>query len=193
MKAKRLLASLAIFFLFWGGLGCSPSQPTAAPAPQATPAPTATASPTPTPTPAPTVVASPVPTPTPAPTVAASPRPTPTRTPIQASDTAPPVITEIKLEDIGFEILAVFWKTDEPTIGRLEYGLPPDIDSSSPWTAELNTSGGVVQPGLVPLTTYLFRVRVKDAAGNETVTRDLAITLSDHDWEVIDIYIQDFM
>src|SRR3990170_4365192 len=94
-----------------------------------------------------------------------------------ASDTTPPVITEIKVELAGRGKLFVFWKTDEPTVGRLEYGLPPDINLSAPWTAELSTSGGVLQTGLVFLATYFFRVRVKDAAGNETVSEDKVVTL----------------
>ena len=108
------------------------------------------------------------------PTVTPAP-PTPQANP--PPDTTPPVITEIKVELAGRGKLFVFWKTDEPTVGRLEYGLPPDINLSAPWTAELSTSGGVYQTELVDLATYFFRVRVKDAAGNETVSEDKVVTL----------------
>ena len=108
------------------------------------------------------------------PTVTPAP-PTPQANP--PPDTTPPVITEIKVERAGSDILFVLWKTDEPTVGRLEYGLPPEINLSAPWTAELSTSGGVLQTGLVFLATYFFRVRVKDAAGNETVSEDKVVTL----------------
>jgi len=168
---------MSIFLL--GGLGCARSQPTATPAPQVTPAPTATASPTP--------------TLTPAPTAAASPTLTPTRTPGQASDTTPPVITEIRVEEPHYDTFGVFWKTDEPTIGRLEYGLSPDINLSSPWTAELRTAAGVTTIAPVIFATYSFRVRVKDAAGNETVTRVFVLTVLPMDYEDPWVYVEDLL
>ena len=42
-----------------------------------------------------------------------------------ASDTTPPVITQIKVEEATSQGLTVLCETDEPTIGRLEYGLAP--------------------------------------------------------------------
>ena|SRR3990170_381881 len=104
-----------------------------------------------------------------------------------ARDTTPPMFSEIKLEEAALDILEVIWKTDEPTIGRLEYGLTPDIGLSSAWTAELSTNGGILQTGLVPMQTYNFRVRVKDAAGNETVSEDKTVTLYQ---DSIHVYLQ---
>jgi len=164
VKTKRPFVFIMISILLVGGPSCGPSKPAATPAPQVTPAPTAAASTT----------------------------LTPTRMPGQASDTTPPHITEIRVEEANYDHFGVFWKTYEPTIGRLEYGLAPDINLSSPWTAELRTAGGVTQTALVPYTTYFFRVRVKNAAGNETVTRDLVVTLI-LDYESVYIYGRDVL
>ena len=103
------------------------------------------------------------------------------------------MITEVSVEDPNYDHFGVFWKTDEPTIGRLEYGLPPDINLSSPWSAELRTAAGVTQTVLVPFSTYFFRVRVKDAAGNETVTKDLVVTLLPFDYEFVYVYGEDLL
>jgi len=90
-------------------------------------------------------------------------------------DTTPPVITAIKVEQAVYDMVEVIWRTDEPTIGRLEYGLAPNIDSISPWTAEMTTSNGIIQTGLQHYGLYSCRVRVKDAAGNETVSAETTV------------------
>jgi hypothetical protein len=102
---------------------------------------------------------------TPAPTLA----PTP--------NTTSPVITEIIVEQAVYDLLEVIWKTNEPTIGRLEYGLAPNIDLSSPWTTEMSTNNGIIETGLQPYGLYSFRIRVKDAAGNEAVSEERTVYL----------------
>ena len=73
-----LLLCLCAALLLLGGCGQTPE---AIPAPDLTPAPTATATPSPEPTPEPTPTPTPTPTPSPAPTPSPTPEPTPEPTP----------------------------------------------------------------------------------------------------------------
>jgi len=166
VKTKRLFVSLMIFVLLLGGLGCARSQPTATPAPQVTPAPTATASPTP--------------TLTPAPTAAASPTLTPTRTPGQASDTTPPSIGDILLWDCSTTQASLSWTTNEPATTQMEWGPTPEYGMVTPLDKNLVTTHSVTLIGLEAFRTYHFRARAKDAAGNEAMSEDHNFTASWH-------------
>ncbi len=132
-----------------------------------TPSPTRTASPTP--------ARSPTPTPSPTPTVSG-----PTATPTLAATYTPPVnpvINQFRVQDAALGVLTVIWWTDRPTTGRLEYGKTDQYGLSTPWTEGLTTVNGVTTNDVKQDTTYHFRIRVKDAAGNETVMDDVLIVI----------------
>ena len=117
--------------------------------------------------------------PTPSPTPERSPTATPT---LAAAYTPPvnPVINQFRVQDAAEGVLTVIWWTDRPTTGRLEYGLTDQYGLSTPWTEGLTTSNGATVSGLPGVEVmYHFRIRVKDAAGNETVLED----------EVVNIYV----
>ena len=163
----RKVFLLALLFLLVAAPACARS--TRTPTPTRTPSPTATASPTP--------ARSPTATASPTRTVAS-----PTATPTLAATYAPPVnpvINQFKVQDALWGVLTVIWWTDRPTTGRLEYGLTDQYGLSTPWTEGLTTVNGVTASGLVPEeeVTFHFRVRVKDAAGNETVSEDENVTI----------------
>jgi plastocyanin len=150
---RRVFLLLFVFFLA-AASACGRSTPT--------PSPTPTASPTP--------ARSPTPIPSPTPTVSS-----PTATPILAATYTPPVnpvINQVKVQDAWSDTLTIIWWTDRPTTGRLEYGLTDQYGLSTPWSEGLTTVNGVSTEDVKQDTTYHFRVRVKDAAGNETVTED---------------------
>jgi phosphodiesterase/alkaline phosphatase D-like protein len=91
-------------------------------------------------------------------------------------DTTPPVFTEhARLCQLASDNAAVCWSTDEPASTVVEYG--PAAGGAlglSVARTELLTSQSVPLVRLTPDTDYLFRVRVRDAAGNETVSADTA-------------------
>jgi len=125
-----------------------------------------------------TPTSSPVATPTPlaTPTVSG-----PTTTPTLAATYTPPVnpvINQFRVQDAALGVLTVLWWTDRPTTGRLEYGLTDQYGLSTPWTEGLTTSNQASVTGLPGAETmYHFRIRVKDAAGNETVTDDEVVCI----------------
>ncbi len=130
-----------------------------------------TPTPSPTPTASPTPARSPTPTPSPTPTVSG-----PTATPTLAATYTPPVnpvINQFRVQDAALGVLTVIWWTDRPTTGRLEYGKTDQYGLSTPWSEGLTISNGATVTGLEQEEVdYHFRVRVKDAAGNETVSED---------------------
>jgi len=125
------------------------------------------------------------PTPSPAPTATAT--LTPTRTRIQASsptpsatpDTTPPRITGISVIGISLNHMDIGWYTDEPATSQVEYGTKPEYGSITPLNESLTNDHSVTLGGLLPVTTYHFRVRSKDAAGNEAISQDkVQVTLA---------------
>jgi hypothetical protein len=85
--------------------------------------------------------------------------------------TTGPVITKIRYQDIEQGQGAVVWWTNVPTTGRVEYGLSQQYGLSTPWSEGLTTVNGYTLTELETSTNYYVRVRVKDAAGNETVSK----------------------
>ena len=149
MKTSGLLV-LPVTITLLLGLSCTPIEPTATLAPTA---------PEVTPTPA-----TPQVTPTP-------PTPQLSATPV----TTGPVITKIRYQDVQQEEATLFWWTNVPTTGRVEYGHSQQYGMSTPWSEGLTTVNGYTLTGLEISTSYYMRLRVKDAAGNETVSPERVI------------------
>lgn len=146
MKTRRLFLFSMILILLWGGLGCARSQPTATPAP---------------------------PTPQPAFMPPTADTPVPPRTPVAtpAGGAAGPVITKLQYWDVYQTEATLIWRTDVPTTGRVEYAHNEQYALSTPWTEGLTTVNAFTLTGLTIFTDYYVRVRVKDAAGRETVSK----------------------
>lgn len=70
--------------------------------------------------------------------------------------------------------LTASWLTSEAATSRVEYGTTTDYGSQTPLDSALVTNHSVTVAGLTPGTTYHFRVRSTDAAGNATVSADAA-------------------
>jgi uncharacterized lipoprotein YddW (UPF0748 family) len=89
-------------------------------------------------------------------------------------DTTPPVITSI----VGTGVRSGFridWTTNEPATSQVEYGLTTSYGSMTTLDSNLVTSHSVTQTGLARKTTYHYRVRSRDAAGNEAVSSDRTV------------------
>jgi len=94
------------------------------------------------------------------------------------SDVRPAEIRNIKINKIDEATLHVSWQTDEPTIGLLNYGRPNSLRTlltplesgfGKDHTAIIDT---IVSPKIE------FEIRVKDKAGNYTISQPNVVTLS---------------
>ena len=112
-----------------------------------------------------------------------------------AADTTLPVISSIvqptSPDTLGPTSASILWKTDELSSSQVEYGTseaygtlkptPPDTDPTVRGTDGKSLSAGVIDhsvvlTGLQPNTTYNYRVKSKDAAGNEAISQDKTFT-----------------
>ncbi|MFH1574762.1 MAG: fibronectin type III domain-containing protein, partial [Acidobacteriota bacterium] len=93
-----------------------------------------------------------------------------------ASDTMPPVITGIGSSNVTSSGATIAWTTNEPADRQVEYGSTPAYGASSPLNSAMLTSHSVTLAGLSPSTTYHYRARSRDAAGNLAVSGNFAFT-----------------
>ena len=94
------------------------------------------------------------------------------------ADTTLPVISEVDISDIAESSATITWITDEPATSQIEYGKTTSYGSTIPSDEGLVTSHNVTLSDLEPNTTYHFRVRSKDATGNEGISGDFTLTTS---------------
>ncbi|MBI5197013.1 MAG: fibronectin type III domain-containing protein [Nitrospirae bacterium] len=92
------------------------------------------------------------------------------------TDTVPPVITNIIVSGITSSSVTLTWNTDEPATSQAEYGTGTAYGSFTTKDPALVTSHQVVLSGLLPWTTYHFRVISQDQAGNTSISGDSSVT-----------------
>ena len=85
-------------------------------------------------------------------------------------DTTAPTISGRTATNITGSSAQITWTTNEATTSRVEYGLTTSYGSLTTLDATLVTAHSVALTGLVPNTTYNYRVRSIDAAGNEAIS-----------------------
>ncbi len=90
-------------------------------------------------------------------------------------DTTPPVISQVAASWVGQTSAIVSWTTNEAADSQVDFGTTPSYGSSTT-DASLITSHALSLTGLLPGTTYHYRVRSKDAAGNPAITGDYTFT-----------------
>jgi hypothetical protein len=88
----------------------------------------------------------------------------------------PPVISNVVSKNITSNEAAITWLTDEPADSQVEYGLSTSYGSMTSLDLSLTQSHSVALSGLRGDTTYQYRVRSKDAAGNLAVSGDYRFT-----------------
>lgn len=64
------------------------------------------------------------------------------------------------------------WATSEPATCQMEYGRTMEYGLTTPMSANLTVIHAALIDGLEPYTPYHFRIRARDAAGNESVSED---------------------
>lgn len=86
-------------------------------------------------------------------------------------DTTPPVISNIRVEDITGTSAAILWDTDEPSTSIVNYGLTQSYEEGE-FSEALVTSHRIVLEGLTPDTEYHFQVGSIDASNNSSLSTD---------------------
>lgn len=92
------------------------------------------------------------------------------------ADTTAPAIVSISVFDIGTTTARINWVTNEATRAQIAYGTSTSYTTESGWSAGTNTTHSHLITGLSANTTYHFRIRVKDFAGNITASGDQTFT-----------------
>jgi hypothetical protein len=93
-------------------------------------------------------------------------------------DTTPPVIPGAVASNITDSEATITWFTSESSTTQVEYGTTPAYGSSTALNSMMVTSHSAVLSGLIPSTTYHYRVVSADAAGNTAVSGDYTFTTS---------------
>ena len=93
-----------------------------------------------------------------------------------ANDTTPPIISSVSASNISSAAATITWATNEAGDSQVDYGLTTAYGSSTPLNLSLLTAHAVTLTGLLATTTYHYRVRSRDAAGNLATSADFTLT-----------------
>jgi hypothetical protein len=91
---------------------------------------------------------------------------------IPPPDTTDPEFNNIRSTDTTSNSVNIRWNTNERATSQVEYGTSTNYGSSTPLNPSLVFSHVQTITGLSPLTTYHYRVKSRDAAGNEAISGD---------------------
>jgi hypothetical protein len=91
-------------------------------------------------------------------------------------DTTAPAISQVAVGSIGSTGATITWATDEPSDSQVQYGTTTNYGSNSPLDATLVHNHTRTLSNLTPGTTYQYRVRSRDAAGNLATSGNLTFT-----------------
>ncbi|HXD75785.1 MAG TPA: Ig-like domain-containing protein, partial [Vicinamibacterales bacterium] len=95
------------------------------------------------------------------------------------NDTTPPVIAAVVVSSLTSSGATIAWTTDEAADSEVEYGLTTAYGSFSTLDVTPVTSHTLAISTLASATTYHFRVRSRDAAGNLAVSNDFSFATVD--------------
>ena len=92
-----------------------------------------------------------------------------TFTTLASSDTTPPVISVVSSGTPSYNTATITWTTDENASSLIDFGTDTSYGSTQGNSADSTTSHSVVLTGLASETTYYYRVKSMDIAGNISV------------------------
>lgn len=90
---------------------------------------------------------------------------------VTPTDTVPPVISDVNASSITSSAATISWTMNEAATSSLEYGTSTSYGKSVAATGT-STAQSITLTGLLPSTTYHYRITATDAAGNKTVGTD---------------------
>ncbi|HYF49844.1 MAG TPA: fibronectin type III domain-containing protein [Planctomycetota bacterium] len=93
-----------------------------------------------------------------------------------APDTTPPVISSVAASGITTSGATITWTTNEASDTQVEYGLTTAYGSSTPLNTTKVTAHSQALTGLAASTTYSYRVKSRDTAGNLAVSANFTFT-----------------
>ena len=93
-------------------------------------------------------------------------------------DTTPPTISLVVLASVATSTATVTWATDEVANGEIQYGLSANYGLTAGTDLNLALTHAAIVTGLVPNTTYHYRVRSSDQSGNVSYSNDETFTTS---------------
>jgi len=94
----------------------------------------------------------------------------------KGTDTTPPIISSIKVENVDYSSATISWKTNEKTDSFVKYGMTTDYGNTVGDPEESKTFHSVVLTSLIPGTTYHFKIFGKDSCGNLGFSSDKTFT-----------------
>jgi hypothetical protein len=107
-----------------------------------------------------------------------------------APDTAAPVISGVGSSNVSSNSATIAWLTNEASNTQVEYGLTTAYGNLTTLNTTMVTSHSANVTGLASDTTYHFRVKSRDAAGNLATSGDFTFTTAGAstatDWGTID-------
>ncbi len=92
-----------------------------------------------------------------------------------AADTSAPVISGISVTALNSTSATIIWTTNEDANSVLEYGINPSLGQSKT-SSVMTISHSIGLTGLVPNTTYYYKVKSTDASGNTGSSPTLSFT-----------------
>jgi len=95
------------------------------------------------------------------------------------ADTTPPVISGVTSSGITQTGATISWTTNEASNTQVDYGTTTSYGSSTTLNSAMVTSHSQSLAGLQAATTYHYRVRSRDAAGNLAVSGDYTFTTAE--------------
>jgi len=97
-------------------------------------------------------------------------------TSVSSADVTPPVISNVASSGIAYNTATITWATDENSSSFVEYGLNTSYGSIYGQDDSVTSHSVNIPKTLSPSTTYHFRVRSIDGAGNESFSGDYTFT-----------------
>ncbi len=91
------------------------------------------------------------------------------------TDVTKPTISGVTVSGISSSAATVTWTTNEPATSYVDFG-PSDVYGNTLGDGQYLTTHSVSVLGLTSSSLYHFRVRSKDAAGNEATSTDTTLT-----------------
>jgi hypothetical protein len=96
----------------------------------------------------------------------------------QSSDSTPPQISEVNLENVTDRSVTITWNTNEDADSLVNYGLQPDLGIVRVPVPDKRYHS-ITLENLEPGRTYYFRVISADENGNQGISADYKVQLND--------------